>query len=103
LSVCPHPCKAWRKKIPERSEDDFFPANQPGRAALRELRGKLLFLQQEMRMLDIFKYSPEKITFVDRIFMFYTLKQQKNDVLENFIYSRTIPSVLERFIPKIKS
>ena len=23
--------KAWRKKIPERSEDDFFPANQPGR------------------------------------------------------------------------
>ena len=23
--------KAWRKKIPERSEDDFFPANQPER------------------------------------------------------------------------
>lgn len=22
--------KAWQKKIPERSEDDFFPANQPG-------------------------------------------------------------------------
>ena len=22
-------CKAWRKKIPERSEDDFFPANRP--------------------------------------------------------------------------
>ena len=21
--------KAWRKKIPERSEDDFFPANRP--------------------------------------------------------------------------
>ncbi|WP_373176721.1 hypothetical protein [Bacteroides eggerthii] len=21
--------KAWREKIPERSEDDFFPANQP--------------------------------------------------------------------------
>ncbi|RHF07137.1 hypothetical protein DW701_11620 [Bacteroides eggerthii] len=53
LSVCPHPCKAWRKKIPERSEDDFFPDNQPGRAALRELRGKQLFLQQEMRMLSL--------------------------------------------------
>ncbi|RGL30553.1 hypothetical protein DW831_18035 [Bacteroides uniformis] len=52
LSVCPHPCKAWRKKIPERSEDDFFPDNQPARAALRELRGKQLFLQQEMRMLS---------------------------------------------------
>jgi hypothetical protein len=68
LSVCPHPCKAWRKKIPERSEDDFFPDNQPGRAALRELRGKQLFLQQEMRMRDIFCDSLEMITFANGIF-----------------------------------
>jgi len=68
LSVCPHPCKAWRKKIPERSEDDFFPDNQPGRAALRELRGKQLFLQQEMRMLYIFCDSLKMITFANGIF-----------------------------------
>jgi len=30
----------------------IFPDNQPARAALRELRGKQLFLQQEMRMLS---------------------------------------------------
>lgn len=29
LSVCPHPCKAWQKKIPERSEDDFFQTTSP--------------------------------------------------------------------------
>ena len=35
ISCCPHSLfagdcgKAWREKIPERSEDDFFPANQP--------------------------------------------------------------------------
>ncbi|RGJ06436.1 hypothetical protein DXD78_06160 [Bacteroides sp. D20] len=23
-------CKAWREKIPQRSEDDFFPANPNG-------------------------------------------------------------------------
>lgn len=31
--------KAWQKKIPERSEDDFLLADQPRRAALRQIRG----------------------------------------------------------------
>jgi len=29
LAFDPGPRKAWREKIPQRSEDDFFPANQP--------------------------------------------------------------------------
>ncbi|MDB0820365.1 hypothetical protein PL531_00690 [Phocaeicola vulgatus] len=36
-------CKAWRKKIPERSEDDFFPANQPDRAALHSQWQRAIF------------------------------------------------------------
>jgi len=36
-------CKAWRKKIPERSEDGFFPANQPDRAALHSQWQRAIF------------------------------------------------------------
>ena len=31
------------KKIPERSEDDFFPANKPDRAALRSQWQRAIF------------------------------------------------------------
>jgi hypothetical protein len=38
--------KAWQKKIPQRSEDDFLLANQPLKgAALRNQPGKGLYLQ----------------------------------------------------------
>ena len=38
--------KAWQKKIPQRSEDDFLLANQPLKgAALRNQRGKGLSLR----------------------------------------------------------
>ena len=38
--------KAWQKKIPERSEDDFLLANQPLKgAALRNQPDKWLYLQ----------------------------------------------------------
>ena len=38
--------KAWQKKIPQRSEDDFLLANQPLKgAALRNQPEKWLYLQ----------------------------------------------------------
>ncbi|KDS57594.1 hypothetical protein [Bacteroides uniformis] len=38
--------KAWQKKIPQRSEDDFLLATQPLKgAALRNQPGKGLYLQ----------------------------------------------------------
>ncbi|WP_349194383.1 hypothetical protein [Parabacteroides distasonis] len=50
LPVCRGLCKAWRKKIPERSEDDFLSPTQPLQgAALRNHPGKRLSLQQEMK------------------------------------------------------
>ena len=42
--------KAWQKKIPERSEDDFLLPTKPLKgAALRNQPGKGLSLQQEMK------------------------------------------------------
>jgi len=50
LALCRGLRKAWQKKIPERSEDDFLLANQPLKgAALRNQPGKGLSLQQEMK------------------------------------------------------
>ena len=47
LAFDPGPRKAWREKIPQRSEDDFFPANQPhgGRLA-REKRNPVSLLRK---------------------------------------------------------
>ncbi|OUP33194.1 hypothetical protein B5F25_08030 [Bacteroides sp. An19] len=50
LAFDPGPRKAWREKIPQRSEDDFFPPTSPKGAALPGQSGKRLFLPQEMRM-----------------------------------------------------
>ena len=45
-------CKAWRKKIPERSEDDFFPANQPDRAALHSQWQRAIFAVRNEIMVE---------------------------------------------------
>ena len=39
--------KAWREKIPERSEDDFFPANQARKGRLAHDRAKGYFCKEE--------------------------------------------------------
>ncbi|WP_368325640.1 hypothetical protein, partial [Phocaeicola vulgatus] len=47
-------CKAWRKKIPERSEDDFFPTNQPDRAALNSQWQRAIFAVRNEMLISKF-------------------------------------------------
>ena len=49
------------KKIPERSEDDFFPANQPDRAALHSQWQRAIFAVRNEIMVYIIRsiiYNP---------------------------------------------